>query len=458
MPTLRFKSNWIFTLLLLFGGAQLLTAQQVDFTDIRPKQNSPLSRFGLGDALDQHFAAQAGMGGIQSVYQDAYQVNLLNPASLASLAATSLEIGLYGKLSKLEDANGSVNTESGNLSYMALAFPLRNPINMNLDRQSNHWNAGMAFSLAPTTLVGYDLELEEEVDGAGLASNLLRGTGGTYQASWAGAYRYKGFSSGFKLNYNFGQISNGRVVILDSILTSLATEFSEEFSVSGLNLGYGFQYAINLKKDGDGGERVNSGKRIVIGVNGKLQSDLTTNSSTLFRRFSNNSAVFLNDTLSSQESQRGSLTLPSEINFGVAFENFNRLFVGAEFGMASWDSYRNDVNPDERLSSTNRFAFGIQYIPNANSYNSFWKRLRYRAGVRLEDDPRVLDNVQGRKHAVTLGLGIPILLPRQQVSFFNFAVEMGKFGVPDVLDENYIQFTMGFSLNDNSWFYKRKFN
>jgi hypothetical protein len=458
MPILRFKSSWIFTLLLLLGGVQVMTAQQTDFLDIRPKQNSPLSRFGLGDALDQHFAAQAGMGGIQSVYQDAYQVNLLNPASLASLAATSLEIGLYGKLATLKDANGSVDTESGNLSYMALAFPLRNPINMNLDRQSKHWNAGMAFSLAPTTLVGYDLELEEEVEGVGVASNLLRGTGGTYQASWAGAYRYRNFSAGFKLNYNFGQISNGRVVVLDSIRTSLATEFSEEFSVSGLNLGYGFQYAINLKKDGDGGERVNSGKRIILGVNGKLQSDLTTNSSTLFRRFSNNSAVFLNDTLSSQESQRGSLTLPTEINFGVAYEDFNHLFIGAEFGRAAWNNYRNDVNPDERLSSTNRFAFGIQYIPDANSYNSFWKRLRYRAGVRLSDDPRVLDNVQGRKQAVTFGLGIPILLPRQQVSFFNFAVEMGKFGVPDVLDENYIQFTVGFSLNDNSWFYKRKFN
>lgn len=458
MPTLRFKSSWILTTLLLLSSIQVVTAQQTDFTDIRPKQNSPLSRFGLGDALDQNFAPQAGMGGIQSVYQDAYQVNLLNPASLASLAATSLEVGLYGKLSTIKDANGSANTESGNLSYLSLAFPLRNSINMSLDRKSRSWNAGMAFTLAPTTLVGYDLELEEEVEGIGLASNLLRGTGGTYQASWAGAYRFKNLSAGFKLNYNFGQISNGRVVILDSIRTALATEFSEEFSVSGLNLGYGFQYAINLKKDGDNGERVNSGKRIVLGVNGKLESDINTNSSSLFRRFSNNAAVFLNDTLSSQEAQRGSLTLPTEINFGVAYDHFNRLFIGAEYGRAAWSNYRNDVNPDERLSSTNRFAFGIQYIPNVNSYNSFWKRLRYRAGVKLEDDPRVLDNVQGRKNAITLGLGIPILLPRQQVSFFNFAVEMGRFGVPDVLDENYIQFTMGFSLNDNSWFYKRKFN
>lgn len=458
MPTLRFKSSCILTLLLLLGGIQLATAQQIDFTDIRPKQNSPLSRFGLGDALDQHFAAQAGMGGLQSVFQDQYQVNLLNPASLASLAATSLEIGLYGKLATLSDDNGSVKTESGNLSYMALAFPLRNPINLSLDRQSNTWNAGMAFSLAPTSLVGYDLELEESVEGIGVASNLLRGTGGTYQASWSGAYRYKSLSAGAKLNYNFGQISNGRVVILDSIRTALATEFSEEFSVSGLNLAYGFQYVINFKKEGDDGNRVNSGKRIILGVNGKLQSDLNTNSSNLFRRFSNNAAVFVNDTLASQAAQRGKLTLPSEINFGVAYDNFNRLFVGAEYGMASWDNYRSDVNPTERLSSTNRFAFGIQYIPNANSYNSFWKRLRYRAGIRLEDDPRILDNVQGRKNAITLGLGVPILLPRQQVSFFNFAVEMGKFGVPDVLDENYIQFTMGFSLNDNTWFYKRKFN
>ena len=148
----------------------------------------------------------------------------------------------------------------------------------------------------------------------------------------------------------------------------------------------------------------------------------------------------------------------AEINFGLAYEDLGKIFIGAEYGIGNWSNYSNDAQSDERLVNTNRLAFGIQYIPDGSSYNSWWKRLRYRAGLRLEDDPRSLLGEQARRNAVTFGLGIPIILPRQQVSFLNFAVEMGKFGVPNVIDENYIQMTLGFSLNDNTWFYKRKFN
>lgn len=460
MPSKRFKSIWkvaVVACLLLVSGATLL-AQTTDFADIRPKQNSPLSRFGLGDRLDQHFAAQAGMGGLQSVFQDGYQVNIQNPASLAWLQATSFEVGLYAKLAELADASGAVNTESGNISYLALAFPIRNPINLSLDRQANTWNAGMAFSLAPTTLVGYDLELEEEIEGIGLASNLLRGNGGTYRFTWSNAYRYRGLSVGVNVDYNFGQIENSRVVVFDSVRTALSTELLESFNVSGVTLGYGIQYAYYFRSTDSDDRVVNTGKRILVGVNGKLGGDVGVNTSTTFRRFTNSSGVFVDDVLLSESDADGQLTLPNEINVGLAYEDANRLFLGAEWGTAQWSNFQNDAQPADQLVNTNRMAFGIQYIPNANSYNSWWKRLRYRAGLRLEDDPRVLNGEQARRNAITFGLGMPITLPRQQVSFFNFAVELGKFGVPDVIDENYVQFTLGFSLNDNSWFYKRKFN
>ena len=62
-------------LLLLFCGLSGNAAygQASDFIDIRPKLNSPLSRFGLGNPVDQFFAAQAGMGGLERTYQDAFQ-------------------------------------------------------------------------------------------------------------------------------------------------------------------------------------------------------------------------------------------------------------------------------------------------------------------------------------------------------------------------------------------------
>ncbi|THH37612.1 hypothetical protein [Neolewinella litorea] len=432
-------------------------ASSTDFVDIRPKQNSPLSRFGLGDPMDQVHAAAAGMGGLQSTYQDAYHLNLLNPASLASLQATSFEIGLYGRASNLEDANGSATAYQGNLRYLALGFPLRNPINLSLERQLNSWNGGMAFSLAPTTLVGYDLELKGFDENAGPTSNMLKGTGGAYRFTWSTALRYRGLSGGVNVNYNFGKLTNSRILIFDSIPEALATEFLDEISLSGLNLGYGVQYAFNFTDLNKEGLKVPNGKRIIVGVNGRLGATVNSESSLLFRKFSPGANVSVRDTVRYEENIAGEVDLPASYNVGLAFEDADRLYIGAEYGRESYGSYRNTAQP-ETLADASRMAVGVQYIPNATSYNNYWKRVRYRFGARMEDDPRVISGEQARRNAVTLGVGLPIQLPRQQVSFLDVAVEYGKFGVPDILDETYVQLTLGFSLNDNSWFFKRKLN
>lgn len=458
MPKLLFNCIRLAILLGLSLATSLVEAQQTNFQEIRPKQNSPLSRFGLGDPLDQHFAAQAGLGGLQTVFQDPYHLNINNPASLATLQATSFEVGLYGRVGQLSDRNGSVGTESGNLSYLALGFPLRNPINLNLDRQSRSWGAGMAFSLAPTTLVGYDLELEENDIDLGTTSNLLKGNGGTYRFTWSTAYRYRGLSAGLNLNYNFGQVLNSRVVVFDSLFNALATEVVEKTAISGFSLGYGVQYTYFFGGKNEEGQRTLTGKRIIVGVNGKLQSGVSATSDLLRRRFSPTTIFSVSDTLLNAMDLEGEVVLPAEVNFGFAFEDANRLFLGAEYGIGNASAFRQSSDPNNRLVNTNRFVLGIQYIPNFSSYNSYWKRIRYRAGLRLETDPRELNGEQARRRAVTLGMGLPIVLPRQQVSFINFAVELGQFGIPDVIDENYVQFTLGFSLNDNTWFYKRKFN
>jgi hypothetical protein len=58
---------------------------------------------------------------------------------------------------------------------------------------------------------------------------------------------------------------------------------------------------------------------------------------------------------------------------------------------------------------------------------------------------------------VTLGIGLPVILPRQQTSFVNLALEIGKIGADSPIEETYVRFTAGFTLNDNTWFYKRRF-
>lgn len=457
MKGMNRKSRLLLLALLLCTGGVWAQGISTSSRDIRPKLNSPLSRIGLGNPLDQVHAVNSGMGTVFTTYQNPYHLNIQNPASLASLSSTSFELGVYARRANLEDASGSATTDQGNLRYLALGFPLRNPVNLNNDRLDNSWNLGMAFSLAPTSIVGYDLLLQEEDDQFGQTSNILKGNGGAYRFSWSNAARYKSLSGGINVNYNFGTITNSRIVLFNDIAESLASELLEQSSIGGFNLGYGLQYGLNFKQVNKDGEKVPNGKRIIFGISGQLGADVDSQGSRLLRRFSPSNNTNISDTLQFVDNAMGTVTLPSSFNAGIAYEQFNRLYIGVEYGVNNASEYRNSAQPDV-LADATRLAFGIQYIPEITSYNKYWKRVRYRFGVRMEDDPRLVDGAQARRNAITLGGGFPLRLPRNQISFLDFAVEFGQFGVPEVLDENYVQLTLGFSLNDNLWFYKRKLN
>jgi hypothetical protein len=52
---------------------------------------------------------------------------------------------------------------------------------------------------------------------------------------------------------------------------------------------------------------------------------------------------------------------------------------------------------------------------------------------------------------------LPVILPRQQTSFVNLALEIGRIGADSPIEETYFRLSAGFTLNDNTWFYKRRF-
>jgi len=71
-------------------------------------------------------------------------------------------------------------------------------------------------------------------------------------------------------------------------------------------------------------------------------------------------------------------------------------------------------------------------------------------GGFMGTDPRSIDGEQLEERAITVGIGLPISLPRQQVSFINLSAEFGRRGQGTSLQETYGEFTVGFTLNDNS--------
>ena len=438
----------------LFLCCALGATAQLSNDIITPKNNSPYSRFGLGDIFDLPFASAAGMAGLSAANQESFHINLLNPASLAYLQATAFEVGIYARYANLSEGNSSAGIWSGNLNYLALAFPIKNPINRVLDRDQTPFGWGMNLALVPYSLVGYDIETEGTPVQAGTVTNSLKGNGGTYRLMWGNGVRYGGFAFGANLGYQFGKITNSRRVVFDSLRAAYLSEFLDEFSVSGFYWSFGAQYTyefIEQKKEED----ANTKRRMTIGIYGNPASSFETNSSTLNYRTNFDYGEI--DTILSVSDIIQSGTMPVEWGAGVMYEKQNRYKFGFEYTAANWSNYVNEAKP-EALVNSYRIAIGGQITPDYISYNNYFKRVRYRFGAFYSTDPRTIDGSQLREFGITFGAGFPIILPRQQTSFINLAFELGQFGLEEALQETYFKMTLGFTLNDNTWFFKRKFN
>jgi hypothetical protein len=148
--------------------------------------------------------------------------------------------------------------------------------------------------------------------------------------------------------------------------------------------------------------------------------------------------------------------LPSTISLGIEYVKADKFKIGAQGTLENWDSYENEAYPGE-LKTTFAVAAGLEFIPDNLSYNRYLKRVRYRFGGYYRQDPRSLNGQKLTDFGATFGLGFPLILPRQQTSFINLSLEGGRMGHGTAISENYIRMTLGFTLNDNSWFFKRRF-
>lgn len=445
-----FKKNIIcFVCFLLTATAVSAQSQQ-----LFPKVNSPYSRFGLGNLIEQYFIANAGMAGVSSTFQDAFHMNVVNPASLSYLQSTAFEVGLFAQSSTLVSPEAKDQYWTGNLRYLALGFPLKNPINQALDKAASPWSFGMGFSLIPFSLIGYNVEDHFEDANIGSISNTLKGNGGTYRIMWSNAVRYKNLSIGAGIGSLFGELTDSRRIQFDSLDAAYNVDLSNDIGLNGFIWNFGAQYTFEFKKLNSEGVKVNSGNRIIAGIYGNGNSNFKTTSSTVV--LGDNLAYGVIDTLFNGDEIKGKGVLPAELGFGLMFQKINKYRFGFDFKTAKWSKYSNEAKPDN-FSNSWRFALGGEYIPNLLSINSYFDKARYRFGLFFGEDFRSIGQDQLGEFGITAGIGLPIFLPRQSISFLNIALEYSRLGISDGLKEKYFKINFGFTLNDNSWFFKQKF-
>jgi hypothetical protein len=462
--TMKLNKIIILIALAINSLAAFSQIDDAESSDIQPKENSPFSRFGLGNLSPQYFANTAGMGGMTAAYRDPYHYNPMNPASLSALRLTDFDFGLYAKNTSVTDSKNNLNGWSGNINHVALGFPTYSVINEIYDRKPREVRWAMGLALMPYNTMGYLIETKSlspnKIDSA-VVKNIFLGSGGSYRLMWGNGLSYKGLSAGVNIGYLFGKMSYFRQNLLfDPNFNTFANNGQDSYTMGSFFWNIGLQYTITLdpkSKYGDKGDK----KHIIIGGYTNPSFKMNTTASRIFKRqlLARGSSRAVQSSIISDESGIENIgTLPSETTIGVNYENGSKFRGGFEYSSSSWSQYDNKADLRfEPLKDAYQLAFGAEFVLNNSKLKPDEEKVHWRLGYRGGSDPRIFNGEQVKKSALTFGLGLPMRVGRgAQISFMDLGIEYGKIGT-DKIVENYWRISLGFTLNDNSWFLKQRY-
>lgn len=455
--------NIILVIFIVGGVSTSGLAQFQDPQDV-PKTNSPFSRFGVGDLSPLGFGTIESYGGLYASYRDAYSANIINPASLPWLAEMAFEVGLYAKNSGFKQGDISEATWTGNIDYIGIAFPTKNLLNITLDQKVPDFKHGMSLSLSPYSLVGYDILDESAVVDGNSVEDSFQGKGGTYRFLWGNGFNYKNISVGVNLGYLFGNIEQQRSLTVDGIDFGYATINYQRLNVRGMQWNVGAQYAIDIptaEEKSTGEKRLKN--QIILGVYGNSATSTTASVDRIDSRGRPFEGGFVDvDTIGIPLSGDIAGKMPSEFGFGASYNKSDprtglpKLKIGFNFSHTGWSKFALDGR-DNNLDDGWTVSSGLEWTPNGAAIK-YRQKIRYRIGFKIAKDPRIIQGEQLNNTALTLGLGLPLLLKQGAISFINLSLELGKLNSNNSIDETYGRIGLGFTLNDKRWFLKRKLN
>ncbi|MFZ4770749.1 MAG: hypothetical protein ACOYLO_11275 [Ferruginibacter sp.] len=418
------------------------------------QENSPYSRYGVGDIVPNQNIVNRGMGGISAGYSDFQSLNFINPASLGNARTTVFDIGGDIDIRNLKSNSSPDKFKSVNtlISYVQLGFPIATE---KMQKKGNFW--GMSFGLRPISRIGYKIETFKRLSGIDSLNTLYEGSGGITQANVSTGIKIKNFSFGASTGYTFGSkdYSTQLSFINDSVIyyksnTATKTRFGGAF------LDLGMQYDITTKNKG----------LLRIGAYANLQQNLNAKRENINQTISyDGNGGFVNiDTVSYSKDVKGKVKLPATYGIGFTYADKHLLF-GADVELTNWDSYRY-YDQKDAVQNSMTFRAGAQYYPaNDNTpATKYWNFVKYRAGLYYGNDYVKIDNKNRPNYGVTFGAGLP-LTSLQRMSYFrevvvlNAGLEIGARGTKQSqsLRENVVRFSIGISMNAR-WFAKPKYD
>ncbi len=429
------------------------------------QDNSPYSRYGLGDLTPNTNIVNRGMGSFSAGYADPLSINFNNPASYSAFlsyfeqrtkkAASGrvvFDVGLNFDNHTLREGNAPEKFTSSNalFSYMQIGVPLK-----------KDW--GLNFGLRQLSKISYKINhierLYNPVTGLSIDSAITEftGDGGSFLATTGTGFAIKNFSIGVNFGYLFGkkEYSTKRAFINDTVEYN-SSNHSTKTSFGNIFANAGIQYKIDLNKK----------LLLRLGAYGNLKQNLNAEQDVVRETFTRTASGDVRlDSVYEQNNVKGKIIYPSGYGLGFVLEKkpdqqnnkYTTWLLGVDFVQNNWNEYRFYGNADLVQNNWELRAGGqIRPEPKKN----YFSNVSYRGGFFIGQD---YINV-GKKlplAGISFGMGLPLAnynrLALGQASIINLSLEYVKRGNNDnLLKENIFRVSVGLSLSD-LWFGKHKY-
>jgi hypothetical protein len=392
---------------------------------------SPYSFYGLGESLFSGTADQRSMGRLVA-HVDSIHHNVSSPATLAELKLVNYNVGAnYSSRNFISDANSSKN-ETAVIDYMTVAIPTK--------------YFGFGFGLLPKTAVGYRLSVSDEIDGVNSNSN-YEGNGGINQVFFSiGFSPINNFGIGASVHYNFGSIFRVHTRQDDGI--DLLSQLNNESELRGVEWNLSSYYKIQLSN------QLQLQLHYAFQPKANLESFNIRSISTFTSLGEQRDTQEINLSLEGLDKTRSEF--PAKQTIGGGIGEPKKWYIGGHWTETdgSIDNAFYSVG-SVRYEPASQLSLGGYFIPEYDSFSSYWKRIVYRIGFVSSETGMILNNKVIENSGITFGVGLPLA----GFSNVNMGFEIGKLGAggESVIEENYFNIRIGFSLNDR-WFIKRKYN
>ena len=394
---------------------------------------SPYSFFGVGENTFKGTIENRSMGGL-NIYSDSVHLNLINPAAYSELKLVNYSVGVDYNNSSLKSENSNEKISTANINYLAVAIPTKPLV--------------FGFGIIPKSSVGYLLQSSDETVSPKQV-NRYEGNGGVNTAFLSFGFKiFKKIRLGISGNYEFGSLEHSNSRFLEDV--ELYTKVQSNSSLSGVN----FTYSTLFR------EKINDNLTLHASYILKPKSDLSSKNSQILSTLKPDGSFggdSENIDLEALNLDETIITIPSSTTFGLGIGKETNWFAGIDFTKSEGGGYENKLLniKNVRYEKGSKLSIGGFFIPNYDSFTSYFSRIVYRFGLRVEKTGLVIQNQPIDEYGINIGLGLPFL----GFQNINFGFEVGKRGTKNagLIEENFYSIRLGLTLNDR-WFVKNKYN